>query len=114
MEEKLQTIPTEKDFNLSKVKLLPKGGIQAEYQVTQVVGGEPSVLDRNETCTRDVHPDMSKMFERCFYVNKLDVSSFDTSKVTTMEDMFVYFSDEYGYDTLDLKNFDVSLAPIGV
>ena len=25
MEKELQTIPTEKDFNLSKVKLLPKG-----------------------------------------------------------------------------------------
>lgn len=63
MEKELQTIPTEKDFNLSKVKLLPKGGIQAEYQVTQVVDGENSLIDRNETCTRDVHPDLTKMFE---------------------------------------------------
>lgn len=63
MNEELQIIPTEKDFNLSKVKLLPKGGLQAEYQVTQVVNGEPSVLDRNETCTRDVHPDLTGLFE---------------------------------------------------
>lgn len=63
MEEKLQTIPTEKDFNLSKVKLLPKGGIQAEYQITQVVNGENSVIDRNETCTRDIHPDLRGLFE---------------------------------------------------
>lgn len=60
--ENLQTIPTEKDFNLSKVKLLPKGGIQAEYQVTQIVDGETSLIDRNETCTRDVHPDLLGMF----------------------------------------------------
>ena len=80
MEEKLQTIPTEKDFNLSKVKLLPKGGIQAEYQVTQVVGGEPSVLDRNETCTRDVHPDMSKMFAdlRMIVARVFNITSFLT------------------------------------
>ena len=63
MEKTLQTIPTEKDFNLSKVKLLPKGGIQAEYQVTQTIDGEPSLIDRNETCTRDVHPDFSAAFE---------------------------------------------------
>ena len=62
MEKELQTIPTEKDFNLSKVKLLPKGGIQAEYQVTQVVDGENSLIDRNETCTRDVHPDLLGLF----------------------------------------------------
>lgn len=63
MEKELQTIPTEKDFNLSKVKLLPKGGIQAEYQVTQIVDGETSLIDRNETCTRDVHPDLLGLFE---------------------------------------------------
>ena len=59
----MQTIPTEKDFNLSKVKLLPKGGIQAEYQVTQTVDGENSLIDRNETCTRDVHPDLLGLFD---------------------------------------------------
>ena len=63
MEKELQTIPTEKDFNLSKVKLLPKGGIQANYQISQSVNGEASVLDRNETCTRDVHPDLLHLFE---------------------------------------------------
>lgn len=62
MEKELQTIPTEKDFNLSKVKMLPNGGLQAEYQVTQVVNGENSVIDRNETCTRDVHPDLLGLF----------------------------------------------------
>ena len=63
MEKELQTIPTEKDFNLSKVKLLPKGGIQVNYQISQVVDGDSSVIDRNETCTRDVHPDLLGLFE---------------------------------------------------
>ena len=56
-------IPNEKDFNLSKVKLSKTGGIQVEYQLTQVVGDESSVLDRKETCTRDVHPDLLALFE---------------------------------------------------
>lgn len=56
-------IPNEKDFNLSKVKLSKSGGIQVEYQLTQVVGEETSVVDRKETCTRDVHPDLLALFE---------------------------------------------------
>ena len=63
MEKELSTNLTEKDFNLSKVKLLPGGGIQVEYQVTCIMGDEPSVIERNETHTRDAHPDLLKLFE---------------------------------------------------
>lgn len=62
MEKELQN-PTVKDFNLSKVKLLPNGGIQANYQVSQSINGEPSIVDRDETCTRDVHPDLMGLFD---------------------------------------------------
>lgn len=80
MEKTLQTIPTEKDFNLSKVKLLPKGGIQAEYQVTQTIDGDASLIDRNETCTRDVHPDLAAMFEdlRTIVGHVFNITSFLT------------------------------------
>ena len=78
MEKDLQTIPTEKDFNLSKVKVLPKGGIQAEYQVTQSVDGEASLIDRNETCSRDVHPDLTGLFEdlRNIVARTFNITSF--------------------------------------
>lgn len=56
-------IPTEKNFNLSKVKLDPNGGVKAEYQITTTIDGEPSVIDRTESCTRDVHPDLRGLFE---------------------------------------------------
>ena len=80
MEKELQTFPTEKDFNLSKVKLLPKGGIQAEYQVTQIVDGETSLIDRNETCTRDVHPDLLGLFSdlRAIVGRTFNITSFLT------------------------------------
>lgn len=76
----MQTIPTEKDFNLSKVKLLPKGGLQAEYQVTVNVDGENSLIDRNETCTRDVHPDLLGLFEdlRNIVARVFNITSFLT------------------------------------
>ena len=62
MEQK-ELIPTEKNFNLSKVKLDPQGGIKAEYQITATIDGEPSIIDRTESCDRDVHPDLAAMFE---------------------------------------------------
>ena len=53
----------EKNFNLSKVKLDPNGGLKAEYQITTVVDDEPSVITRKESCSRDVHPDLSDSFK---------------------------------------------------
>ena len=52
-----------KNFNLSKVKLLPKGGLTAEYQLTENVGGELFVTDYKAYYTRDVHPDMKEVFQ---------------------------------------------------
>lgn len=52
-----------KDFNLSKVKLLPTGGVNVEYQLTRVIENEASVLERKETCSRDVHPDLRALFD---------------------------------------------------
>lgn len=56
-------IPSEKNFNLSKVKLNPNGGLQAEYQLTESVGGELSVTDYHASVTRDIHPDLKGLFE---------------------------------------------------
>ena len=69
---------SEKDFTLSKVKLLPKGGIQAEYQVMQVVGEEATVIDRSETSSRDVHPDLLGLFEslRAIVARVLNITAF--------------------------------------
>ena len=50
------------DFNLSKVKLSKDGGIEAEYQVSQVVNDEASVVERKESCSREVHPDLKERF----------------------------------------------------
>lgn len=61
--EKEFEIPSEKNFNLSKVKLNPNGGLSADYQVTETVGGEPSVTDHHATVTRDIHPDLARMFD---------------------------------------------------
>lgn len=61
MDEK--TIPTEKNFNLSKVKLNPNGGLQADYQVTETVNNESSLVDYHASVSRDIHPDLRGLFE---------------------------------------------------
>jgi len=78
MEEK--TIPTEKNYNLSKVKLNPNGGLQADYQVTETVGGEPSVTDYHASVSRDIHPDLRGLFEdlRPIVARVFNITSFLT------------------------------------
>ena len=61
--EENKTIPVEKNFNLSKVKLNPSGGLSADYQVTEIVGGEPSVTDYSASVSREIHPDLKGCFD---------------------------------------------------
>ena len=72
--------PSAKDFNLSKVKLSKSGGIQVEYQLTQTVGEELSVVERKESCTRDVHPDLLGLFDdlRIIVGRTFNITSFLT------------------------------------
>ena len=79
MEKELQT-PAEKNFNLSKVKLNPNGGLQADYQVTETVGGEPSVTDYHANVTRDIHPDLRGLFKdlRPIVARVFNITSFLT------------------------------------
>lgn len=62
MEETIKK-PSEEKFNLSKVKLLPDGGLQATYQVTEEIGGELTITDYQATISRDIHPDLQGLFK---------------------------------------------------
>lgn len=48
---------------------------------------------------------MSQMFEMCYYLTSINVSGFDTSNVTDMSRMFAYC---WNITELDLTNFDTS------
>ena len=73
-------IPTEKNFNLSKVKLNPSGGLQANYQVTETIGDEPSVTDYQADINRDIHPDLRGLFDdlRIIVARTFNITSFLT------------------------------------
>ena len=100
MEKEVQT-PSEKNFNLSKVKLNPAGGLQADYQVTETVGGEPSVTDYHANVGRDIHPTLRELFEdlRPIVARVFNITSFlsflDVEKVpNTIKDRAREFADE--------------------
>ena len=79
MEKEMQT-PSEKNFNLSKVKLNPAGGLSADYQVTETVGGEPSVTDYCASVSREIHPDLKECFDdlRTIVARVFNITSFLT------------------------------------
>lgn len=53
----------EMDYALNKVALVPGGGIKASYMVYQVIDEKPCTIGRTDTCTRDVHPHLTDLFE---------------------------------------------------
>lgn len=58
----------QKNYNLSKVKLSPVGGLKAVYQVTENIGGEPSVTDYNVSVSRNIHSDLRFAFDELRYI----------------------------------------------
>ena len=50
--------PKKDNFTLKKVKFLPKGGIQTDYEIALAVDGEVLTKERSEVCSQEVHPDL--------------------------------------------------------
>lgn len=61
MSEKMN-IPSEKNFKLSKVKLVPDGGLEAQYQVNEVVGNETYMNEYHVKDAKEIHPDLKSLF----------------------------------------------------
>lgn len=63
-EKKEMPIPTENQFNLSKVKLIKDGGLDVHYEVTETVGSEVYTNKYHVESAKDIHPDLVKLFKR--------------------------------------------------
>lgn len=50
------------NFNLMKAKLLPVGGLEVSYQLTEVIGDDATTTDYTATHNREVHPDLGDAF----------------------------------------------------
>lgn len=62
--EKVMLIPSKDKFSLSKVKTLKDGGLDVHYEVTEVVGNESYTNKYYVESSKDIHPDLRKLFER--------------------------------------------------
>lgn len=54
--------PNEKSFSLEKVKLINNGGINASYEVADVVGGVTYTNHYTVDNGMDIHPDLANLF----------------------------------------------------
>lgn len=61
--EKQMTNPTESQFELNKVKLIKNGGLEAIYNITEIVGNETFTNEYHVKVVKDVHPDLMQCFK---------------------------------------------------
>lgn len=55
--------PNENDFSLQKVKILPGGGLCADYKITEVVNEDTRTAEYQVTFAETVHPDLNVAFD---------------------------------------------------
>lgn len=58
------TIPSEKNFSLSKVKLVKEGGLDVHYEVVETIGNESYTNKYHIESGKDIHPDLRNLFKR--------------------------------------------------
>lgn len=56
-------VPSEKNFSLEKVKLAKDGGIEAQYEVVEVNGGESYINHYAVNNSKEIHPDLQNLFK---------------------------------------------------
>lgn len=61
--EKVMLIPSKDKFALSKVKTLKDGGLDVQYEITEVVGNESYTNKYHVVSAKDIHPDLRNLFD---------------------------------------------------
>lgn len=66
MNEKQTTmlVPSERAFELSKVKQIKDGGLDVHYEVTETIGDESYTNKYHVESAKDIHPDLRACFDR--------------------------------------------------
>lgn len=57
------TIPAKTAFSLTKVKVLPGGGLDVHYEVTETIGEESYTNKYHVESAKDIHPDLAVWFK---------------------------------------------------
>ena len=57
-------IPNESAFALSKVKALKDGGLDVQYEVTEIIGNESYTNKYHVESAKDFHSDLRELFDR--------------------------------------------------
>lgn len=62
--EKVMLIPSKDKFALSKVKTLKDGGLDVQYEITEVVGNEIYTNEYHVVSAKNIHPDLRNLFDK--------------------------------------------------
>ena len=87
----INTIPSEGNFTLNKVKLVKNGGLDVHFEVVEVFGDETYTNKYHIESAKDIHPDLAKQFKllrpimgRIFnltsYLSMVECKDFNASK----------------------------------
>ena len=61
--QNVMPFPSKEKFSLANVKLLKGGGLDVHYERTEVIGNETYRNKCHVMCTKDIHPDLAKLFK---------------------------------------------------
>jgi len=84
-------IPSEKNFALSKVKVIKDGGLDVHFEVTETIGEEVYTEKYHMESPKDIHPDlracfkelrpiMARIFNLTSFVTLLETPDFDATE----------------------------------
>jgi len=62
-QEEVLKIPSEKNFTLSKVKIVKDGGLDVHFEVTEVINEESYINKYHVESAKDIHPDLRGCFK---------------------------------------------------
>jgi len=62
-QEEVLKIPSEKNFALSKVKIVKDGGLDVHFEVTEVINEESYINKYHVESAKDIHPDLRNCFK---------------------------------------------------
>ena len=61
--ENVLNVPNEKNFALSKVKIVKDGGLDVHFEVTETIGNESYTNKYHVESAKDIHPDLRGCFK---------------------------------------------------
>lgn len=114
-ETKTMVVPNKTNFQLTKVNISDKKGVDIHYEITEIVGDETYANKHHVTSAKDVHPDLKKLLKnlRPIMARVLKLTSFK-SVFETPEFKATKKQQEYGETYYEKMLEDIEVRGISL